>query len=132
MKIQTESNYNKIGPQFTITVQLDYEDFKCFKYPNNCASCPVGFSETNKCGKNTPLRSEDFTKRPKNCKLRRIDITAYDEYDNDLDYPTWRNIVCRRYGDGKHVLLSEIPLKDLLIGAILQKTNLKGEGEYYG
>lgn len=100
-----------------------------FQYPNSCFSCPAGFSETGKCGRNTPLRSDDSTKRPKNCKLQRIDVTAYDEYDNDLDYPMWRNIVCRKYGDGKHVLLSEIPLKDLLIGAILQKNSkISSEG----
>ena len=129
MKIQTTDSYNEIGPQFTITVQLDYEDLRCFKYPDSCISCPAGFSETGKCGKNTSLRSSDSTKRPKNCKLRRIDVTAYDEYDNDLDYPMWRNIVCRKYGDGKHVLLSEIPLKDLLIGAILQRNSkISSEG----
>lgn len=75
MKLNKSIEYNYVGPCLTIstTIQLKYEDYEVFELPTSCTSCPVGFCSTS-CGRNVPLKTEDYRSRPETCKLKKVNI----------------------------------------------------------
>ena len=67
--------YNNEGQEITITLQTHYKDLECFKFPESCVKCPVGFSANSiQCGRNPSLTKEDFVRRPNTCRLKKIDV----------------------------------------------------------
>ena len=73
MNLSKISEYTERGPRLTIEADwsLSYKDFKVFDFPASCAECPAGFSKNN-CGRNVPLKAEDYNSRPQSCKLKKI------------------------------------------------------------
>lgn len=73
MKIEKDIRYNDIGQEMTIKIQLRYEDLEVFEFPESCYNCPCAFSILTNCGRNVPFKKEDYMKRPKTCKLKKVD-----------------------------------------------------------
>lgn len=71
--INVSSGYDINGVFLKLEVHIPYSDFKTFKLPKSCTSCPVGFMDHG-CGRNIPFEDEDSTKRPVTCKLEQIFI----------------------------------------------------------
>lgn len=72
MKVEKDIRYNDIGQEMTIKIQLRFEDLEVFEFPESCYSCPCGFSTSTDCGRNVPFEKEDYMKRPKTCKLKKL------------------------------------------------------------
>lgn len=79
MRVSICEHIGRISGNLSIDIELQFEDLKVFEFPKNCASCPIGFSATNKCGRNTPFLPEDYITRPKTCKLQLIDEKEFIE-----------------------------------------------------
>lgn len=74
MDIKKNAEYNRIGQKITVEIQFKYSDLKVFEFPESCTKCPVGFMQNSICGRNVPFAEEDYKKRPKTCKLKKIDL----------------------------------------------------------
>lgn len=74
MSINQSIEFNKIGPELTLSIQLKYEDLEVFEYPESCTKCVIGFSSKADCGRNVPFQQSDWVQRPKTCKLRKVSL----------------------------------------------------------
>lgn len=55
--------------------EFDFSDFVILELPKSCTSCPCGFgtNKENPCGRNVPLKPEDYNSRPATCRLKTFD-----------------------------------------------------------
>lgn len=75
MDVSMNTQYNDVGQQVTVTIQIKYKDMEIIRPPENCYRCPVGFSSNGQdCGRNVPWTDEDAQHRPDTCKLKQIDL----------------------------------------------------------
>lgn len=74
MEIKTTEDRNNTGPKITIEIQLKFDELLTSELPESCTNCPIGFSSKTDCGRNTPLKMEDYIKRPDTCKLRQLNL----------------------------------------------------------
>lgn len=74
MEIKTTEKRNSLGPKITIEIQLKFDELLTSELPESCTNCPVGFSSKTDCGRNIPLKMDDYTKRPDACKLKQLNL----------------------------------------------------------
>jgi hypothetical protein len=75
MEIKTIEERNSLGPKITIEIQLRFDEFLTSELPESCTNCPIGFSAKNNCGRNIPLKMDDYAKRPDTCKLKQLNLS---------------------------------------------------------
>lgn len=74
MEIKTIEKRNNLGPKITIEIQLMYDELLTSELPECCTNCPVGFSSNVNCGRNIPLKMDDYIRRPDTCKLKQLNL----------------------------------------------------------